>query len=194
MPTKKKKVGDRLCQTARDERRCGFTFTELVVVIVIVSMFVLLAVPNIYGILGRNSFETQARELAYALQMAARAACESDDRYEVIIDLTEQEYIVRKITTSNLAVVLDEEIIIRRDFGSKCEAAYVEFDDMEWTNEGRAKFRAGHAGWQYGGKIVLLDSEQQPYSVIINRMDTKVKLKEGEVNLLLPRRADEMRF
>jgi hypothetical protein len=45
------------------------------------------------------------------MQMAVSAAAESDRRYEVIIDLTEQSYLLRQITSPDLSEVLDEEII-----------------------------------------------------------------------------------
>ena len=126
------------------------------------------------------------------MQMAASTAAESDRRYEVIVDLTEQSYLLRQITTPDLSEVLEEEIIVENDFGDNCQVAYVEFDDGEYTNEGRAKFRAGHSGWQYGGKIVLLDTDEQAYSVVVNRLNRIITLKEGDVGFLVPK--DEMPF
>jgi len=164
----------------------GFTFTELIVVVVVVSMFVLLGVTNISGLLGRNRFRAQAQDLVSTLQMAADAAAQTDRRYEVVIDLTEQNYTLREISALDLAQVLDEEIILRNDFSESCRVGYVEFDDKDWTNEGRAKFRAGHNGWQYGGKIVLLDSTEKTYSVVVTRLSGIVTLKEGDVDLLEP--------
>ena len=97
--------------------------------------------------------------------------------------------------------MFEEEIIIDRDFGDKCLAAYVLFDDIDFSlegesyaNEGKAMFRAGHAGWHYGGKIVLLDENEQPYSVVVNRMNRVVTLQMGDVELPVPRRTDEVLF
>jgi Tfp pilus assembly protein FimT len=175
----------------------GFTFTELVVVILIVSLFVLLAVTNFSGLLRRSTFRAQANELVSAMQMAASAAAESDKRYEVIIDIAEQGYTLRQITSPQLpSDVLEEEIIVKNDFGESCRVVYVLFDDLVSTDEEHQKafFRAGHAGWQAGGKIVLLDGNEQPYSVVVNRMSGIVTLKEGDVELLMPRRQDEVPF
>ena len=72
--------------------------------------------------------------------------------------------------------------------------AYVEFDDAQYTNEGRAKFRAGHSGWAYGGKIVLMDRNEQPYSLVVNRLNRIVGLEEGDVLLLQPKAKDEIPF
>jgi len=172
----------------------GFTLTELIVVILIISLFVLLAVVNLSGLLARSTFKAQARELVSTMQAAASAAAESDRRYEVIIDLTEQSYVLRQITSPDLSQILEEEIIIENDFSNNCRVGYVLFDDGDYTNEGRAKFRAGHAGWQYGGKIVLLDADEQAYSVVVNRLNRIITLEEGDVELLVPRAEYEVPF
>jgi len=172
----------------------GFTLTELIVVVLVISMFVLLAQVNLFGLLTKNSFKAQVQEFVSTFQMAANAAAESERRYEVIVDLTEQSFLLRQITSPDLSEVLEEEIIIESNFANNCRVAYVEFDDGDYTNEGRAKFRAGHSGWQYGGKIVLLDSEEQPYSIVVNRLNRIVKLEKGDVELLVPKAKDEIPF
>jgi len=172
----------------------GFTLTELIVVVLILSLFVLLAQVHLFGLLRKNTFRAQVQDFVSTLQMAASAAAESNRRYEVIVDLTEQSYLLRQITSPDLSEVLEEEIIIENDFSNNCRVAYVEFDDADYTNEGRAKFRAGHVGWQYGGKIVLLDEKEQPYSVVVNRLNRIIELKEGDVELLVPKAKDEVPF
>ncbi|MHC4455898.1 MAG: pilus assembly FimT family protein [Planctomycetota bacterium] len=182
-----------LCSSARWHNH-GFTLTELMVVLLIVSLFVLLASINLFGLLRKNTFRAQAQQLVSTMQMAANAAAESDRRYEVIIDLTEQKYMLREITSPDLTQVLEEEIIVEDEFSENCWVAYVIFDDGEYTNEGRAKFRAGHSGWQYGGKIVLLDEDGQPYSIVVNRLSGIIVLKDDDVEILLPRPRDEVPF
>jgi len=174
----------------------GFTLTELIVVVLIVSLFVLLAMMNLSGLLIRNTFKAQTQELVSTMQMAASAAAETERRYEVIIDIAEQSYILRQITSPDLSQVLEEEIIVENDFSDNCRVIYVLFDDLVETDEDHqiAKFRAGHAGWQNGGKIVLLDEDEQPYSVVVNRINRIVTLKEGDVELLMPKRKDEVPF
>jgi competence protein ComGC len=172
------------------------TLAELVVVIVILSLFVLLTVMNLSGLLRKNTFEMQARAFVSTMQMAASAAAESNRRYEVIIDLTEQSYTLRQINSTDLFQVFEEDIIATSEFGADCQVLYVLFDDLMETDEDHqiAKFRAGHAGWQYGGKIVLLDEQEQPYSVLVSRMNRVVTLKKGDVEFLLPRAKDEVLF
>ena len=185
----------RINTTARQRVR-GFTLTELVIVILIMSLFVLLAMMNLSGLLRKNTFKLQVNEFVTTMQMAASAAAESDRRYEVIIDLTEQNYTLRQITNPDLTQVFEEEIIVTNNFGYNCQVIYVLFDDLMETDEDHqiAKFRAGHNGWQYGGKVVLLDEKEQPYTVILNRMNRVVRLIEGDVELLMPKSRDEVLF
>jgi prepilin-type N-terminal cleavage/methylation domain-containing protein len=177
-------------------RAGGFTLTELVVVILIISLFVLLVMMNFFGLVRKNTFKVQANEFVTTMQMAASAAAESDRRYEIIIDLTEQSYTLRQITNPDLRQIFEEEIIVTNTFGYNCQVVYVLFDDLMETDEDHqiAKFRAGHNGWQYGGKVVLLDEKEQPYTVIVNRMNRVVRLAEGDVELLMPKAKDEVFF
>jgi len=172
----------------------AFTLTELVIVIVMVSLFALLAQMHLFGLLRKSTFRSQVQDLVSTMQMAASAAAESNRRYEVIVDPTQQNYILREITSPELSQILEEEIIVDHYLGENCRVVYVEFDDGEYINDGWAKFRAGHSGWQYGGKIVLLDEKEQPYSIVVNRMNRIVSLQEGDVALLEPKAREEMLF
>jgi len=165
------------------------------------SLFLLLAVTNLAGLVRKHTFKGRVQGFVSTMQMAATAAAESNRRYEVMIDLTEQRYVLREITSPDLSQVLEEEIIVDSDFGGNCMVAYVLFDDIDYsmegesyTNEGIAMFRAGHSGWQYGGKIVLLDEDEQPYSVVVNRMNRIVRLEEGDVEILTPKAREDVPF
>lgn len=174
--------------------RHGFTFAELMVVIVIIALFVMLAQLQLFGLLRKSRFRAQIEEFVSAMRMAATAAAETDRRYEMIVDLTEQSWLLRQITSPDLSQILEEEMITGGSFSGNCRAAYVEFDDGDFTNEGKAKFRAGRSGWQYGGKVVLLDEGEQPYSVVVNRLNRMVVLEKGDAALLMPRPKEEMAF
>ena len=178
----------------RPGTRGGFTLIEFVIATVMVGMFVYLAQVRLFGLLRRNTFRAQIQEFVAAMRMAVTAAAESDRRYEVIIDLTEQGFMLREITSPDLSQVLEEEVIIENSFNENCRVAYVEFDDGDYTNEGRAKFRAGRAGWQYGGVIVFVDKDDYPYSVVVNRINRMVVLQEGESELLEPKAKDDVPF
>jgi hypothetical protein len=151
---------------------------------------------NFCELLGRRTFEVQVHDFLSTMQKAATAAAQSDRRYEVIIDLTEQTYLLREITMPDLWQVLEEEIIVNKAFGDNCYVAYVEFDDRDYTDPEhmRAMFRAGHSGWQYGGKIVLRDEYERDYSVVVNRFSGVVTLERGDVELMEPRAEVDVLF
>jgi Tfp pilus assembly protein FimT len=172
----------------------GFTMTEMVVVIVMISLFVLMVQMNLFGLLRKSTFKAQVQDLISTMQMAANAAAESNRRYELTIDPVEQKYVLREITSADLSQVLEEEIIVENDLSDNCRVVYVEFDDGESVNDGWAKFRVGHSGWQYGGKIVLLDTQERPYSIVVNRLNRTVSLAEGDVGLLEPKTKEEVPF
>jgi prepilin-type N-terminal cleavage/methylation domain-containing protein len=175
----------------------GFTLTELIVVVLLVSLFVLLAMMNLSGLLTRSTFRAQAHEFVSALQSAVSTAAESDRRYGVIINIAEQSYTLREITSPELyGIPEEEEIILTNELGDKCRISYVQFDDWTGTDEDifRVHFVAGHSGWQYGGKVVLLDKDENPYSVVVNRISRIVTLEEGDVGLLEPKTKDEVLF
>jgi len=181
-------------ESSIENRARGFTLTELIVVIVVVSMFVLLAQVHLFGLLRKSTFRAQAQELVSTMQMAAGAAAQSDRRYEVIIDIPEQRYLLRQITNPDLSQVLEEEVIVEDSFSPTCRVVYVRFDDGDFTSEDRAKFRAGHSGWAYGGKIVLLDENEQPHSIVVSRLNRMITLEQGDVELLWPKTKDEVPF
>lgn len=172
----------------------GFTLTEMLVIIVILSLLLLLTQMNIFTMLKRNTFKGQIQFFISTMQSAINAASQSDRRYEFIIDLTEQSFLLRQITTPDLSEVLDEEIIINQNLSDNCKVVYVEFDDGDYTYDGQAKFRAGHSGWAYGGKIVMIDEHEQPYSVVVNRMNRIIELEEGDFQLLKPVPKDEIKM
>jgi Tfp pilus assembly protein FimT len=175
-------------------RHEGATLIEMMVVLSILILFVSWTQLNLFGVLRRNTFKATLQEFVDTMQMAAVAAAQSDRRYEVIIDPDMQTYLLREISTPQLSEVLEEEIITEGKFSKTCRLYYVVFDDGEMTDQARAKFRAGRSGWQYGGKIVFLDEEDQPYSLIINRLNRTVTLQEGDVALLKPVDRESMFF
>ena len=175
-------------------RRRAFTLAEAMVVIVVVSLLIMIAAPNLRGVITKNSFKAKCQGLISALDAAVTSAGQNNKRYEVIIDIPQQSYLLREISSSNLAEVLDEEIIAQEDFGYNCRISYVLFDDGQYTNEDRAKFRASRAGWQFGGIIVLIDSEGQSWSIVVDRLSNIVRLQEGEAQIVWPRSKDELPF
>ncbi len=172
----------------------AFTLAESMVVLVVLSLFVALAAGNLKTTLLRNSFKAKIHNFVSAMEMAVTAAAQTGRRYEVIIDPVEQTYLLREITTPDLSQVLEEEIIAEGDFGENCRVSYVLFDDGEFSDQFRVKFRAGRTGWNFGGVIVLLDADEQPYSIVVNRLSNIVRLQPGEAEILAPKTSEEMPF
>jgi Tfp pilus assembly protein FimT len=160
----------------------GFVLAEIVMVLFIIGLFVSIAMVDMGSVLSRNTFKAQANGLVSVLQMAAVKAAESSRRYEVIIDFPAQSYMLREITSGDLGVEpLREEIIRQHVFSKGVQIKYVQFDDEMTTAEGQAKFRAGHSGWQYGGKIILLDENGDEYTIMVNRLSKTVELFNGDI-------------
>ena len=173
-------------------RAGGFTLVELLVMVSILALLIGIAQVTLFGALRGSTFKSQIQGFVSAMQMAASGAAERGRRYEVIVDLDEQTYLLRQITGSDLSEVLDEEIIIDGRFGDSCRVSYVEFDDGEYTNQGKAKFRVGHAGWMYGGKVVFLDESEQAHTVAVGRLAPIVQLIDGDPELMRPKNKREV--
>lgn len=182
-------------RAARQPRPGAFTLVELLVVMTFIALLVAIAQANLFGVLRRNSFKAQVQDFVSTMQMAASRAAESNQRYEMIIDLAEQTYLLRELTGSDLtADVEEEQIIAQGAFRGNCRCAYVEFDDGTHSNADRTKFRAGHLGWQYGGKVVFRDESEQAYAVIVNRVTPIIQLLEGDPPLMTPKAKEEVPF
>lgn len=172
----------------------GFTLIEVSVTLSVIAVTLVMVQMSVLGLLRQYTFKGQIHEFVSTLQMAIHAAGESGRRYEVIIDPIEQSYLLREITTPDLAEVLQEEIILEGLFGEHCRVEYVEFDDGAMAVSERSKFRAGHGGWQYGGRIVFRDQEDRPYTVVVNRLNRVIELLEGEVDIWKPMSEQEISF
>jgi hypothetical protein len=70
----------------------------------------------------------------------------------------------------------------------------IAFDDGESTTQEPAKFRAGRRGWAYGGQIIFYDEDDRAFTVLINRLNRRVEIMEGEFELLLPKSTEELPF
>ena len=171
---------------------CGFTLIEMLVVIAIFSMIVALTSLALTGTAGKSAFRRQASEFIRVMTMAQNAAAESDRRYAVILNFDEQRYTMRQqfialeMSEVDLATVpYEENVITNGQFTEQCQLLYVHFDDLEDISDSSTSagvgFVAGHSGWEAGGKIVLLDRDGNPYSIIINRMSRIINMYAGEI-------------
>ena len=189
----------RLCARIKARRPVrALVLIELIIVIAIMLMMVGLTTFSLSAVSTRSKFEKGAYTFINVLKMAQNAAAESDRRYAVILDFDEQTYTLRQFASLDLETIPPEEAIITTgNFTDQCYLDYVLFDDFEDTMDEEAyeaRFYAGHSGWQYGGKIVLLDANGNPYSVIVNRLSRVITLQPGDVEILAPQYQEDVPF
>jgi hypothetical protein len=150
---------------------------------------------NLSGALAIDSFKGRADDLVKLFQMAETSAAQTGKRYGIVIDFSQNGYLLSEITTSiAMEDITDEEIIDMGWFSDRFQVSYVMFDDGQMTNNTAAMFRVGKTGWQYGGKIVVADENGKLYSIIVNRLSRKTDIVEGDAIIPTPRTEDEMGF
>lgn len=187
-------------------RQCGISLIELIMVLAVISMIAGMAMLNYTPVFGRAKFKQRAQDLTNMFELAYRASRESDTRYAVILDFDEQMYILRQYRSLDFSAIDEEEAVLQVGyFDEQFQIEDVIFDDGESTlNRSddedilqlRAIFYAGRSGWQYGGKIILLDQDGNPWSLLVDRFSPVVRIERGdiEVQMLEPIRSDEMFF
>lgn len=181
----------RQCQIRKHQ---GLTLLEMMITITVISLFLLLANTVVVSRVHKYTFKSDIQDFLSTVQMAATTAAESGRRYEVSIYPMDQSYRLREITSSQLDDVRQEDIIDEGGFGQSCRVEYIEFDDGEMSRLEPVHFRVGHRGWAYGGKIVFLNQDDQPVTVLINRLNRTVEMVEGDVDLLTPKSKEELPF
>jgi len=178
----------------------GLVLMELIVVIMIIGMMTAMATLNLTGVFAQKKFEQEAYAIIDVLKKAYHASAETDRRYAVVFDFIDGAYVLRQFATLDLQTLPEDEAVISVGYFSKyCVLDYVLFDDfMDTRDEGdnisEARFLAGRGGWQYGGKIVLLDVDGNVYSIVVNRLCGDVKLVPGDAEILVPVDAGELQF
>ena len=168
-----------------DAQRRAFVLVEMLLMLIMVGLMTALAMMNFTSAFTKAKFERQVNDFINVLKMAQNGAAESDKRYAVILNFDEQSYTLRQFDSLSLDVIPDEEAIITTGyFTGECYLDWILFDDFEYAIEEtafEARFYAGHSGWQYGGKIVLLDADGNPYSVVVNRLSRLICFWPGDV-------------
>lgn len=181
----------------------AFVLIEMLLVVALVGLMTGVAVLSISGILGNLRFKRQAEHLVNMFQLAQNASAETDRHYAIVLDFTEQSYCLRQFVTTDLATLPDEEAIIDKGYFSEALTLdYVQYDDLEDTREKdkqglsvtEARFLAGKCGWQFGGKVVLIDERGEPWTIVIHRFVKPVELIEGDADMYLPQYPEQVPF
>lgn len=192
----------------RHRVHCGFILIEVLLVVSLIGLMAGAAMISYSAMFGSMRFKREVSELVNVLQMAQDAAAQSDRRYEVILDRDLQGYVFREFKGYTF---LDEEMplenpdveAIQKTFFSKAVYLYdveydyytqEELDALKEQNIEQFRFVTGRSGWQAGGKIVLLDEHDRPWTIVIHRVAKPVGLIEGEELIWLPQEAQNVPF
>ena len=184
----------------KSQSTSGMILMELIVVISILGMMTGWAMLSLGGVFSKKQFEKEAYTIIDVLKKAQHATAQTDRRYAVVFDFIEETYVLRQFATLDLQTIPeDEAILFVGDFSRYCQLDYVLFDDfMDTRDEGEsiseARFIVGRGGWQYGGKIVLVDDDGHPYSIVVGRLCGDITLKPGDVEILVPVDKSELPF
>ena len=187
----------------RPKTPAGFVLIEMLMVVGLIGLMAVVATISFGAMWGNLRFKRQAEELVGVFQMAYNAAAENDRRYAVVLDFTEQSFVLREFKSLDLEMMDPDEAIIQTGYFSEALTVdYVVYDDLDDTrdfeNTTEARFLAGHSGWQYGGKVVLRDADGMPWTIVIHRFARPVELFKGEWDLeslgMLPQDAKDVPF
>ncbi len=193
-------VNVRLAAMRRNRFQRGLCLIEVLLVVGLLGLMAGVATISYSAMWGSLRFKREANELVNILQMAQDAAAQSDRRYDIVLDRDVQGYLFRDfIGFTNLdderpmenpeveaiqktffssAVYLES---VEYDFYTKEEEELLAEEDTDYF-----RFVTGRPGWQAGGKIVLLDQDDQPWTIIVHRFAKPVELVKGDVGIWKP--------
>ncbi len=189
-----------------DKTDRAFVLTELIVVLVIISLMTTIAMISLTPLFGKTKFKRQAREFITVLQLAQNSAAESERRYAITLDTDEQTYTLRQFTTIDFEQTREQPIITEGYFTEEFRFEYIIYDDgydTRYPEEGEESFAfwlwAGHSGWRLGAIVVLSDIDENMYSIILNRLSRTIAFYPGAYELadcgfMEPKEKNEMLF
>jgi type II secretory pathway pseudopilin PulG len=175
---------------------------EMLLVLGIIAFLTSIAMLSFSAVSGKSYFQRKAQNLVNAFQSAWNTAQQSDRRYAIVLSFTEKTWVLRQFAQLDFEGIPEDESIIRTGtFDDRFQLDYVLYDDEDDTRNPRegervksAIFRAGHGGWQFGGKIVLWDEDGNPWSIVVYRIGKPVELLPGDVAVLIPQEPRFMPF
>lgn len=188
---------------ARRNSLTGFVLVEMLMVVGLIGLMSGIAMLSFSSMWGNLRFKRQAEDLVNVFQMAYNSSVETSRRYAVVLDFAGQGFVLREYKSLDLAAMDPEEAVLRTGYFTKdLTLDHVVYDDLDdtrdWENVSEARFLAGHAGWQYGGIVILLDEDGMPWTIVIHRFARPAELLKGEWDLdslgMLPMEKEDVRF
>ena len=114
--------------------RAGFTLIEIVVVMVLISLFMVFSIP-VFSTIGTSSLDSSARRLSGTIKYLYNEAALSGLEYRLIYNLEEGTYRAQILEADGQLVDAEDQ---GRQAALKCD---VRFEDVQLT--GRGKFSMG---------------------------------------------------
>lgn len=180
----------------------GLVLIEMLLVVSLIALMTSIVMFSFSAMTGKIYFKRRAANLVQAFQSAVNTAQQSNRRYAVILNFDEKTWMLRQFNQLNFEGIPDDEAIIKTGFfDPRFDIDYVVYDDGIDTRQPRegqitsaALFFAGHGGWRNGGKVVLIDEDGRPWSIVIYRVGKPVELLEGDVPIMAPIPEEQMPF
>ena len=180
----------------------GLVLIELLLVLGIIAFLTSIAMLSFSAVSGNMYFKRKTEKLVELLQTAVNTAQQSDRRYVVTLDFKEQSWMLQELMPADAEVYDQDDATIKSGFfDPRFQLDYVLYDDgldTRYPREGEVTTKtfliAGHGGWQNGGKIVLRDEDDNPWSILFYRIGKPVELVPGDVDILLIQDPRDMRF
>jgi hypothetical protein len=187
----------------------------MLLVVALVGLMTGVAMLSFSALWGNLRFKRQANDLVDLFQMAQEAASSGSRRYQIALnrDANVQAYLCREYTEEMLFYDNDifenarhgyynDSMIEMKAFDT--DSIYLERVEFDYYTEADLAnnlndvnvyhFIAGRAGWQCGGKIVLLDARGNPWTILVHRFARPVELIEGDVEMLVPQYPEQVPF
>lgn len=167
----------RLQEGYGERGKAGFTLIEIVVVMVLISLFMVLSIP-LFGNVGTGSLDTSARRLSGTIKYLFNEAALTGHEYRLIYDLDQRSYRAQVLEA-------DGEVVDDPDQGRQATLkGAVRFRDLQVP--GRGKFSAGQvtiridpSGWVEETVIHLDDGKDKMLTLRVMPLTGTTEIFEG---------------
>lgn len=186
---------DGMIRECKRRRYRGVTLSEMLIVLLVLGLIAAVARVNLSSVWERKTFKSTILDFVATLQMAGRTASQSGQRFEVVVNLDDRVYALYSSTVDGLdEEVTEEELIDEGSLGTALVS--LEFDDEGIHEAGNMILRVGPRGWQASANIVFTHPDQQDvqYTVLLNRLNRRVELREGDVPMPEWKAPEDMLF
>jgi prepilin-type N-terminal cleavage/methylation domain-containing protein len=161
----------------RSRWNAGFTLVEIVVVMVLISLFMVFSVP-LFSNIGTSSLDTSARRLSGTIKYLFNEAALTGYEYRLIYDLDRGTYQAQILESSG-------ELVDATDQGRQSVLkGAVRFKDLQLPGRGRFSLgqvttRIDPSGWIDETVIHLVDNSDQQLTLRVNPLTGTTEVFDG---------------